>query len=71
MGILSHLIAHGHADTTHGAAEPEQSLGSVFLNDAGGLTITIEGDTATDDLIITFPPSTVEDAVRRRIRGRA
>lgn len=67
---MSHLIAHGYADTTRGT-ETEQSLGSIFLGDEGGLRIVIEGETAADDLIVTFPPSTVEDAVRRRIRGRA
>ena len=47
-------------------------LGSVFLNDDGGLEIIAEswnGD-AANDTRITVPPSAVEDNVRKRIRGR-
>ena len=71
---MSHLVAHGHAESSRGDEPTEQSLGSVFLNDDGRLVITIESPAgfASEDITISFPASTVEDAVRRRIRqGRA
>lgn len=66
---MSWLIAHGHAEKSQGPDASEQALGSMFLQDIGSIKIVVEGATASEDIIITFPASTVEDAVRRRIRA--
>lgn len=73
---MSYLIAHGHAETKHAApndtwGETERSLGHIFLGDNGDIKVTVEGPDgdAAHDILITFPASAVEDAVRRRIRA--
>lgn len=64
------LIALGRAEVSIGSQPSEQVLGHAHFMDDGGLHVMIEGADGdpVNDTMITFPPSAIDDAVRKWLK---
>lgn len=72
MSDNRNLIAFGQAEMVIGDDKlGETNLAHITLMDDGGLAVFIEGQDVDRDITIRFPASTIEAAVRKRLRGRA